>query len=139
MLRDHGARVHCFTDLPAQTLDVPEARDWLLDRVVTPAILGPAFMDPVRELFAELDGETLAGHLIGGLLMSDLPLAAPHSLVWSGLDADDFALTPLPNHLFPRGNSCWMYDRLSVKPAVPWWSAPAGEASPSPPTATAEH
>ncbi|WP_260328578.1 arginine deiminase family protein [Streptomyces sp. Ag109_O5-1] len=39
-----------------------------------------------------------------------------HSLVWSALDADDFALAPLPNHLFPRDNSCWIYDRLSVNP-----------------------
>jgi arginine deiminase len=36
--------------------------------------------------------------------------------VWSALDTDDFALTPLPNHLFPRDNSCWVYDRLSVNP-----------------------
>ncbi|MEV0179821.1 arginine deiminase [Streptomyces sp. NPDC050625] len=116
VLRDYGTRVHYFSDLLAQTLDVPEARDWLLDRAITPATVGPALIDPVRALCADLDGETLAGYLIGGLLMSDLPIAAPHSLVWNALDRDDFALTPLPNHLFPRDNSCWMYDRLSVNP-----------------------
>ncbi|MEU3514876.1 arginine deiminase [Streptomyces sp. NPDC006654] len=116
VLRDHGARVHYFADLLAQTLDADGARDWLLDRVITPAGVGPALVDPVRELCAELDGETLADYLIGGILKSDLPLAPPHSLVWSALDADDFALTPLPNHLFPRDNSCWIYDRLSVNP-----------------------
>ncbi|MGW3106500.1 arginine deiminase [Streptomyces sp. NPDC001100] len=116
VLRDHGARVHYFADLLAQALDVPEARDWLLERVFTPATVGPALMDPLRELCVDLDGETLAGRLIGGILKSDLPLATPHSLVWNALDAEDFALTPLPNHLFPRDNSCWMYDRLSVNP-----------------------
>ncbi|MEV7389770.1 arginine deiminase [Streptomyces sp. NPDC091215] len=116
VLRDHGARVHYFADLLAQTLALPEARDWLLDRVVTPATVGPALVEPVRDLCAELDGETLAGYLIGGILKSDLPLATPHSLVWNALDADDFALAPLPNHLFPRDNSCWIYDRLSVNP-----------------------
>lgn len=116
VLRDHGARVHYFADLLAQTLEVPEARDWLLERVVTPATVGAALVDPVRGLCAELDGETLAGYLIGGLLKSDLPLNTPHSLVWSALDADDFALAPLPNHLFPRDNSCWIYDRVSVNP-----------------------
>ncbi|MFK0156144.1 arginine deiminase [Streptomyces sp. NPDC090493] len=116
VLRDHGARVHYFADLLAQTLDADGARDWLLDRVVTPATVGPALVDPVRDLCAELDGETLAGYLIGGILKSDLPLATPHSLVWNALDADDFALAPLPNHLFPRDNSCWIYDRLSVNP-----------------------
>ncbi|MEU1273728.1 arginine deiminase [Streptomyces sp. NPDC005799] len=116
VLRDHGARVHYFTDLLAQTLDLAEARNWLLDRVITAATVGPALLDPVRELCAGLDGETLAGYLIGGLLKSDLRLAAPYSLVWSALDAEDFALAPLPNHLFPRDNSCWVYDKLSVNP-----------------------
>ncbi|WP_329241402.1 arginine deiminase [Streptomyces sp. NBC_01478] len=116
VLRDHGARVHYFTDLLAQTLTDPEARDWLLERVVTPATVGPALMDPLRELCIDLDGETLAANLIGGILKSDLTLPTPHSLVWNTLDAEDFALTPLPNHLFPRDNSCWMYDRLSVNP-----------------------
>ncbi|MFF4113209.1 arginine deiminase [Streptomyces sp. NPDC001714] len=116
VLRDHGTRVYYFADLLAQALDAAGARDWLLDRVVTPADVGPALIDPVRALCAELDGETLAGYLIGGILKSDLPLATPHSLVWNALDADDFALPPLPNHLFPRDNSCWIYDRLSVNP-----------------------
>ncbi|MFE0511140.1 arginine deiminase [Streptomyces sp. NPDC058964] len=116
VLRDHGTRVHYFADLLARTLEIPEAREWLLDRVITRATVGPALVDPVRALFADLDGETLAGHLIGGLLKSDLPLTTPHSLVWSALGADDFALAPLPNHLFPRDNSCWIYDRLSVNP-----------------------
>ncbi|MFE2064302.1 arginine deiminase [Streptomyces sp. NPDC059467] len=116
VLRDHGARVHYFADLLAQALDADGARDWLLDRVITPATVGPALIDPVRALCAELDGETLAGYLIGGILKSDLSLATPHSLVWNALGADDFALPPLPNHLFPRDNSCWVYDRLSVNP-----------------------
>ncbi|MEU5998999.1 arginine deiminase [Streptomyces sp. NPDC047197] len=115
-LRDQGIRVHYFADLLAQALDIPEARTWLLDQVLTPATLGPALAEPVRQLCADLDGETLAGQLIGGVLKHDLPLGSPHSLVWNALDAEDFALAPLPNHLFPRDNSCWIYDRLSVNP-----------------------
>lgn len=115
-LRDQGVRVHYFADLLAEVLGLPEARSWLLDRVVTPATVGPVLAEPLRQLCTELDGETLAGHLIGGLLKHDLPLADPHSLVWNALDDEDFALAPLPNHLFPRDNSCWIYDRLSVNP-----------------------
>ncbi|KAF5990764.1 arginine deiminase [Streptomyces sp. WAC00263] len=115
-LRDQGARVHYFADLLAQTLDIPQARTWLLDQAVTSATVGPALTEPVRQLCTDLDGETLAGYLIGGLLKHDLPLATPHSLVWNALDSEDFALAPLPNHLFPRDNSCWIYDRLTVNP-----------------------
>ena len=96
VLRDHGARVHYFADLLAHTLDVPGARDWLLDRIVTPATVGPALTDPVRAFCSDLDGETLAGYLIGGLLKNDLPLTAPHSLMWNALGTEEFALAPLP-------------------------------------------
>jgi arginine deiminase len=32
------------------------------------------------------------------------------------LKADDFILTPLPNHLFQRDNSCWMYGGVTINP-----------------------
>jgi arginine deiminase len=32
------------------------------------------------------------------------------------LRADDFLLPPLPNHLFTRDNSCWVYGGVSVNP-----------------------
>ena len=32
------------------------------------------------------------------------------------LDDDDFLLRPLPNHLFQRDNSAWVYDGLSINP-----------------------
>ena len=32
------------------------------------------------------------------------------------LRADDFLLRPLPNHLFQRDNSAWIYDGLSINP-----------------------
>ena len=32
------------------------------------------------------------------------------------LRADDFVLTPLPNHLFQRDNSCWIYGGVTVNP-----------------------
>ncbi|WP_395293071.1 arginine deiminase [Kitasatospora hibisci] len=116
VLRDHGVRVHHYADLLAETLDIPSARAWLLDRVVTPAAVGPALVDAVRELCGEPDGETLAGHLIGGVLKDDLPLRNPHSLAWHTLGDQDFALPPLPNHLFPRDNSCWIGSRYSLNP-----------------------
>ncbi|MEW2611177.1 arginine deiminase [Streptomyces sp. NPDC047880] len=115
-LRDQGVRVHYFADLLAEVLDVAEARTWLLERIITPGAVGPALAEPIRHLCADLDGETLAGYLIGGLLKDDLPLTTANSLFWSALGEEDFALTPLPNHLFPRDNSCWIYDRLSVNP-----------------------
>ena len=35
---------------------------------------------------------------------------------WETLHADDFLLAPLPNHLFQRDNSCWIYGGVSINP-----------------------
>jgi arginine deiminase len=118
VLRDHGVRVHHYADLLAETLELAPARSWLLGQVAGPAVVGPALVEPVRELCRQLDGATLAEYLIGGVLKDDLPPAGahPHSLVWHTVGDQDFALPPLPNHLFPRDNSCWVGARYSLNP-----------------------
>jgi arginine deiminase len=115
-LRDQGITVHYFGQLLAETLDVPAGREFILDRVCTPQILGPALVQPFRRLAEDLDSASLAEHLIGGVLKADLRPLRPRSLKWDMLRADDFVLPPLPNHLFPRDNSCWVYGGVSMNP-----------------------
>jgi len=116
VLRERGVIVHYFGQLLAETLDVPGGREFILDRVCTPEMLGPELVAPVRRLFEDLDGATLSEHLVGGVLKADLQPLRAHSLKWDTLRADDFVLPPLPNHLFPRDNSCWIYGGVSVNP-----------------------
>jgi arginine deiminase len=116
-LRERGVRVHYFGQLLAETLELPEGRAFVLDRVCTPEILGPGLVDPVRKLAEDLDGPTLAEHLVGGVVKADLhPLQVTGSLTWDALAADDFVLPPLPNHLFQRDDSCWIYGGVSINP-----------------------
>jgi arginine deiminase len=116
-LRAKGVRVHYFGQLLAQTLDLPEGRAFVLDRLCTPDMLGPGLVDPVRALLDDLPATTLAEFLIGGILKEDLhPVVPRHSLTWERLGPDDFVLPPLPNHLFQRDNSCWIYHGVSVNP-----------------------
>jgi len=115
-LRDKGVQVHYFGQLLAETLDIPAGRTFVLDRVCTPEILGPTLVDPVRLLLEGLNGNTLAEHLVGGILKADLQPLRAKSLTWDMLRADDFVLTPLPNHLFQRDNACWIYGGVTVNP-----------------------
>jgi arginine deiminase len=115
-LRDKGVRVHYFGQLLGQTLDLPDGRAFVLDRICTPEMLGPSLVAPLRRLFADLDGPALAEALVGGVIKADLHPARAHSLKWDMLRADDFVLPPLPNHLFQRDNSCWIYGGVSVNP-----------------------
>jgi arginine deiminase len=84
--------------------------------VCTPEILGPTLVAPVRELFEDLAGPLLAAYLVGGVLKVDLRPLRARSLKWDTLRPDDFLLPPLPNHLFTRDNSCWVYGGVSVNP-----------------------
>ena len=115
-LRDKGVQVHHFGRLLAETLEIPDGRIFVLDRVCTPEILGPSLVTPVRRLLDGLDGNTLAEHLVGGILKADLQPMRAKSLTWDMLRADDFVLTPLPNHLFQRDNACWIYGGVTVNP-----------------------
>ncbi len=108
--------MHYFGQLLAETLELPEGRTFVLDRLCTPEILGPTLTGPLRELFEDLDGLRLAEHLTGGVLRADLRPLRAKSLKWDMLRADDFLLPPLPNHLFTRDNSCWVYGGVSVNP-----------------------
>jgi arginine deiminase len=113
-LRGRGVRVHHFGQLLAETLQVPEGRAFVLDQVCTPEMVGPELVDPLRRLTDDLDADSLAERLIGGVLKADVRPRRPRSLKWQMLRADDFLLTPLPNHLFTRDNSCWVYGGVSI-------------------------
>jgi arginine deiminase len=114
-LRDADVEVLLFGDLLAETLKVDEGREWLLDRVTTEHILGPTLVAPVRDHLASLDPHSLATHLIGGLTRAELLTAVP-SLRLSTLRPDEFILPPLPNHMFTRDTSCWVYGGVSINP-----------------------
>ena len=115
-LRDKGVLVHYYGQLLAETLERPDGRSFVLDRVCSPEMLGPSLVGPLRRLFDDLDGAALAELLVGGVLKADLHPLRTHSLTWETLRADDFVLAPLPNHLFQRDNSCWIYGGVTINP-----------------------
>lgn len=115
-LRGRGVQVRYFGELLAQTLATPAGREFVLDRLCTPEQLGPSLVRPFRSLAEDLDSERLAEYLVGGVLKADLHPLRARSLKWDMLHADDFVLPPLPNHLFTRDNSCWVYGGVSVNP-----------------------
>ena len=117
-LRDAGVEVLLLGDLLAETMKLDEARAWLLDRAVVADELGPALVPWVRQALDEMDAVTLARHLVGGLTAGELGSVArgSASLRLATLGNDDFLLTPLPNHMFTRDTSCWIYGGVSLNP-----------------------
>ncbi len=115
-LRERGVVVHYYGTLLAEALDQPGAREFLEQRLTTATQFGPGLDGSLDELMASADATWLAEILIGGALKRDVPPPSRSSLLWECLDDDDFLLRPLPNHLFQRDNSAWVYGGLSINP-----------------------
>jgi arginine deiminase len=127
VLRDRGVEVHYLQDLLAETLAASaEARADLVEAVIDQSTVGWALVDELRGLLACLAPDRLARHLIGGLTIAELDPEWRRfksvSLIAAGLDDDDaFVLPPLPNSLFTRDSSAWIYGGVSVNPM--YWPA----------------
>ncbi len=115
-LRDHGVVVHYYAELLAQTMEIADARDYVLEHVFDPRLHGPLATDALRDAFGALDARTLTQFLIGGITKREfLDLApAPRSIAFHSLDLDGFVLAPLPNLLYQRDTSCWIYNGVSI-------------------------
>ena len=119
-MRSRGIEVVLVSDLLTETMKDPEARKWLLDRKVTANEQGLVFSQELRAWFDEMDAADLATYLIGGLLVRELPKEFT-SFAKLIEEPTDFVLVPLPNHLFTRDTSCWIYNGVSLN--TMYWPA----------------
>jgi arginine deiminase len=115
-LRELGVHVHLLDELLRETVAVPEARKHILDTSFDDRIFGPMATDALHNAFAAFDDETLVRFLIGGMTKRELLdyTDEPRSVVLQALDIDELFLPPLPNHMFTRDTSAWIYDGVSV-------------------------
>jgi arginine deiminase len=115
-LRDRGVVVHYYAELFAQTLGIGEARTYVLDRIFDPRLLGPLAVDALRGAVEGLDPADLARFLIGGITKREILELGPEpkSIAFHALDPDGFVLCPLPNLLYQRDSSSWIYGGVSV-------------------------
>lgn len=114
VLRDHGIEVFDTEDLLAETLDIPEARRWVLGRVLDERHVG-SYLARRRSEWAETAASReIADYLIGGVVKSDL--TAGEGLTYFSSEHSDMLLPPLPNFIFQRDPSCWIYDGYTLNP-----------------------
>ena len=115
-LRERGVRVHYYAELLAETMELPEAREYVLDRVFDSRRHGPLAVDALRGALEGLDAASLTRFLIGGITKREIleMIPEPKSIAFHSLDPDGFILAPLPNLLYQRDTSCWIYGGVSV-------------------------
>ncbi|MBM7515681.1 arginine deiminase [Nocardioides nitrophenolicus] len=115
-LRDQGVVVHLLDRLLAETMEIPEARRHVLDHTFDERLYGPLAADALHNLGTSLPPDELATLLIGGITKRELleRIEEPRSVAVQTMATDDFVVAPLPNHLFTRDTSAWVYDGVSV-------------------------
>src|SRR5215469_10433796 len=123
-MRDRGVEVLEMHNLLAETVAVPEAKKWILDNQVTPNQVGLGLVDEVRGYLEGLKPRELAETLIGGLSTKEFPEHIGGEMLEFVRDAagvTEYLLPPLPNTLYTRDTTCWIYDGVTLNPL--FWPA----------------
>jgi arginine deiminase len=121
-MRDRGIEVLDMHNLLAETVAVPEGKKWILDNQVVPNQVGLGFIDELKSYLSGLDNRKLAETLIGGLSTHDFPEAhggAALKMVKEAAGATEYLLPPLPNTLYTRDTTCWIYGGVTLN-ALYW-------------------
>ena len=131
-MRERGVEVFYVKDLLGEALAADDAgRQRIIELVASEYVVGIGLVDEVRSALAALKPDVLATHLIGGMTVAesgiDMGRLSKSSLIAAAIDDDStFVLPPLPNSLFTRDSSCWIYGGVSVNPM--YWPARRREA-----------
>jgi arginine deiminase len=123
-LTDRGVEVVELHALLAETLAIAGARDWILDRKIIANRVGLGLVDATRAYLETLAPRQLAEYLIGGLATNDLPedFRSPYiSLARESLGTREYLMSPLPNTLYTRDTTCWLYGGVTMNPL--YWPA----------------
>jgi arginine deiminase len=127
-MRERGIEVFLFQTLLAEALAASdECRRRAVELTVSEYTVGVSLVDDVRAVLYALPPDELAKHLVGGMTVDESGLD-PGKLGGSSLpaaalgdDTSTFILPPLPNTLFTRDSSCWIYGGVSINPM--YWPA----------------
>ena len=127
-MRTHGVEVYLLEELLRESLEDPEARRTAVHAAITEYTVGPGAVNELRAMELESAPEVLARCLIGGVTKAelrdrgvDVDGLTRHSLLATASSDADFVLPPLPNSVYTRDSSCWIYGGVTLNPM--YWPA----------------
>jgi arginine deiminase len=130
-MRDRGVEVFYHVDLLGEALAASDdARRNVIDMVASEYTVGWSLVDETREFLSKMKPDVLAKHLVGGLTVGEMVAGgfdlAKFNKVSLGAaavsnDMGYFVIPPVPNTLFQRDPSCWIYNGVTVNPM--FWPA----------------
>jgi arginine deiminase len=113
-MRERGVEVFEAEQLLAEALRKPEVKEWVGAHIVNERQVGITASQRAREWIESADSAQVADFLIGGITKADVERDV--GLVWESADPTSMLLPPLPNFLFQRDPSCWIFDGVTFNP-----------------------
>jgi arginine deiminase len=113
-MRERGIEVFLTERLLAEALDQPGVRDWVAGHILNEREVGITAADRARHWVSTAGAEQVAEFLIGGITKADV--AQDVGLIWESADPTSMLLPPLPNLLFQRDPSCWIFNGVTLNP-----------------------
>jgi arginine deiminase len=114
VMRERGVEVYEAERLLAEALAEPRTREWVCEHILSEREIGITAAQRAREWVGEAKPEVVADFLIGGISKADVEQDL--GLVWESASSTTMLLPPLPNFLFQRDPSCWIYDGVTLNP-----------------------
>jgi arginine deiminase len=114
-MQERGVEVLELHEMLAEVLALPTGRSWLLDRKLSPGHVELGLMAELRAWLDSMPSRELAERLIGGVVRAELPFPLADGMR-NYLDPADFIVSPLPNAMFTRDTSCWIYGGVTLNP-----------------------
>jgi arginine deiminase len=113
-MRERDVEVFEVETLLAEALAADDAKAWVCDHVLNERQVGIGASARAREWVDTADATEVADFLIGGIIRADVEQDL--GLVWESADPTAMLLPPLPNFLFQRDPSCWIFDGVTINP-----------------------
>ena len=123
-MRDRGIEVLEMHNLLAETVAIPEGKKWILDNQVVANQVGLGLVEEIRSYLEGLSPRDLAETLIGGLSLDEFAEANGKGticIVREAAGGTEYLLPPLPNTLYTRDTTCWIYGGVTLNPL--YWPA----------------
>ncbi len=115
LMRSRDVEVFLAEKLLAETLAIEAAQDFVVDNILNERMVGAHNVTEARESFKAQAGAAVADVLIGGLTRGEAD-SDDGGLLLQALDPTAMILPPLPNFIFQRDPSCWIYGGVTINP-----------------------
>lgn len=121
LMEERGVEVFDIQDLLADVFADGPARAFVLDRLIIPKVVGLGVSTEMRAWLDEMTAVDLARHMLGGIIFAELPAGTIDPQFDHLVTKSEFILPAVPNALFQRDPSCWIFNGVTTNPM--FWPA----------------